>query len=323
MEIKNITIYGAGLIGCGWITHLLTVDNRKITVFDISEEILNEAKKRIFHDLSFLVSEGVLSDEDVRKQINDVTFTTSRQEALRYADIIQENGPENMDIKQEIIADIENYCRADALICSSTSGISISEIGKNAVHPERIIGAHPYHPIYLLPLVEIIKSEKTDPEYLNTAYDFYKSIRKEPVILKKECPGYIGSRLMSVLFRECVNMIIGGVATMEDVDKAFTFGPGLRYALMGPNLVLQLAGGNQGIFGLLCGDIGNSSGDWMKSFANWEEWPSYSMNFFATCQEQMNELLENRDIKFGKTNSEIEMFRDRGLIKLLQYHGKL
>ena len=323
MEIKNITIYGAGLIGCGWGTQLLTVGNRKITVFDISEEILNEAKKRIFHDLSFLVSEGVLSDEDVRKQINDVTFTTSRQEALRYADIIQENGPENMDIKQEIIADIENYCRADALICSSTSGISISEIGKNAVHPERIIGAHPYHPIYLLPLVEIIKSEKTDPEYLNTAYDFYKSIRKEPVILKKECPGYIGSRLMSVLFRECVNMIIGGVATMEDVDKAFTFGPGLRYALMGPNLVLQLAGGNQGIFGLLCGDIGNSSGDWMKSFANWEEWPSYSMNFFATCQEQMNELLENRDIKFGKTNSEIEMFRDRGLIKLLQYHGKL
>ena len=323
MEIKNITIYGAGLIGSGWVTHLLTVDDRKITVYDISEEILNKAKERIFHDLSFLVGEGVLSNEDVKNRINDVTYTTDIEEALKDADIIQENGPENLDVKQGIISDIERHCRADALICSSTSGISISEIGKNAVHPERIIGAHPYHPIYLLPLVEIIKSEKTDSEYLNTAYDFYKSIRKEPVILKKECPGYIGSRLMSVLFRECVNLIISGVATMEDVDKAFTFGPGLRYALMGPNLVLQLAGGDRGIFGLLCGDIGNSSGNWMKSFANWEEWPSDSMKFFATCQEQMDELLKDRDMKFGKTNPEIEMFRDRGLIKLLQHHGKL
>lgn len=323
MEIQHITLYGAGLIGSGWATHLICCGKRGVVVYDLDEAQLERAKERVEEDLKLLAAEGVLTGEEAEEGLTSLCFTTERALALKDADLVQESGPENLELKRAILADIEEHCRPDTVICTSTSGIMVREIARDAKHPERVVGAHPYHPVYLLPLVEIIRGESTGEGYLKAAYDFYKSIRKEPIILKKESPGYIASHLMSALFRECVNLISQGVGTMEDIDTAFCYGPGLRYALMGPCTVLQLAGGDTGLAGTLFGGIGSSGGNWMESFANWTVYPPETRLFFETCQRQMDEELSRRDELHGRTNAEIELFRDRGLIRLLRYHGKL
>lgn len=323
MEVQTVALYGAGLIGSGWATHLVCCGRRGVWVYDPDEGQLKKARERVRSSLDFLVSEGMMEPDLAREGLESLRFTTDRQAALRDADLIQENGPELLELKRSILADIEADCRPDAIICTSTSGIMVREIARDAIHPQRVVGAHPYHPVYLLPLVEMIRGDQTDEACLQAAYAFYKSIRKEPVILKKESPGYIASHLMSALFRECVNLISQGVGTMEDIDTAFCYGPGLRYALMGPCTVLQLAGGEHGIAGTLFGGIGTSGGNWLESFANWTVYPPETQPFFQTCQEEMNRALSHRDALHGRTNQEIELFRDRGLVKLLRHHGKL
>ena len=323
MQIQNITLYGAGLIGSGWATHLLCCGKRGVVVYDLAESALDRARERIQNGLNFLVSQDILTKAQADEGYTSLVFTTEADVALKDADLIQESCPENLELKRKVLADIEARCRCDAIICTSTSGIMVREIARDAVHPERVIGAHPYHPVYLLPLVEMIRGDKTGEEYMRAAYDFYKSVRKEPVILKKESPGYIASHLMSALFRECVNLISQGVGTMEDIDTAFCYGPGLRYALMGPCTVLQLAGGDHGIAGTLFGGIGNSGGNWLESFANWTVYPPETQPFFQTCQEEMNKEMSHRDALHGRTNAEMELFRDKGLVALLRHHGKL
>lgn len=323
MKIKNVTLYGAGLIGCGWATHLLCCDFPQITLYDIGQNQLDKAKEMIQGDLEFLAGEGVLSAEDVACRLSRLKFTCDRREALHNADLVQENCPENLELKQSVMAEIEEFCRPDTIIASSTSGMSATLIGQKMAHPERLVGAHPYHPVYLLPLIELVGGEKTSAASLEMLAKFYRGVRKEPVILKKECPGYIASRLMSVLFRESTHLIQSGVATMEDIDTAFTYGPGMRYGLIGINMTLQLAGGQHGLAGTLFGGIGTSGGNWMESFANFTQWPEDYMSFWQTCQQQMNDEMANRDELHGRNNDEIERFRDRGLVKLLQHHGKL
>lgn len=321
--IRHITLYGAGLIGSGWATHLLCCNVPNVTLYDLSQDQLDKARKRIYHDLSFLAGEGVLTEEEIELRLSELHFTTDRQSALAEADLVLENCPENLELKRSVMADIEKFCRSDAIISSSTSGISATLIAQNMTHPGRLIGAHPYHPVYLLPLVELVAGENTDPLCMQALVDFLIEIRKEPVVLKKESPGYIASRLMSVLFRESAHIINSGIATMEDIDRAFTYGPGMRYGLMGINLTLQLAGGDDGLQGTLFGGIGSSGGNWLESHANFTQWPESYLNFWQTCQKQMDLEMSHRDDLHGRTNQEIEQFRDRGLVKLLRHHGKL
>lgn len=323
MKLRNVTLYGAGLIGCGWAAHLLCCDFPEITLYDIAESQLDRARERIRSDLEFLAGEGVLTSAEAAARLERLRFTCDREQALADADLVQENCPENLELKQSVMEEIEALCRPDTIIASSTSGMSITLIGQNMKHPERLVGTHPYHPVYLLPLVELVGGEHTAPETVETLVEFYRSVRKEPVVLKKECPGYIASRLMSVLFRESTHLIQNGVATMEDIDTAFTYGPGMRYGLIGINMTLQLTGGQHGLAGALFGGIGTSGGNWMESFANFTQWPEDYLPFWQTCQQQMNEEMANRDALHGTNNAEIERFRDRGLVKLLQHHGKL
>ncbi len=323
MSIQNITIYGAGLIGSGWASHFLCNGVTGITLYDLAQDALDAAMHRVADSLQFLSEEGVVTPEQAKQLPTLVRCTTDRREALAQADLVLENCPENLELKQSVMQDIEADCPAAAIIASSTSGISATLIAARMRHPERMVGAHPYHPVYLLPLVELVRGEKTDPAAVTALVDFLKSTGKEPVVLKKESPGYIASRLMSVLFRESAYMITQGICTMEDVETAFTYGPGLRYSLTGINTTLQLAGGSHGLLGTLTSGIGSSGGNWLEACANFTRWPDDFMPFWQTCQQQMNDILAKRDDLHGRTNEEIERFRDRGLVKLLQYHGKL
>lgn len=321
--INHITLYGTGLIGCGWATHLIRCGIPNITLYDLEYAQLEKARERISHDLSFLVEEGILTVSQKDERLSNLHFTTDRAEALHNADLVIENCPENVALKQSVMADIEAHCRSNTIISSSTSGISTTLIAEKMDHPDRLIGAHPYHPVYLLPLVELSAGKKTAPEYLQQLKDFFVAIHKEPVIVKKESPGYIGTRLMSVLFRESTHMINSGIATMEDIDRAFTYGPGMRYGLMGINMTLQLAGGENGLQGALFSGMGTAGGNPLESYANFTQWPDSYLPFWQTCQNQMDQEMAHQDNLHGHTNQEIEYFRDRGLVLLLRHHGKL
>lgn len=316
--MKKATCFGSGVIGSGWATTFLLA-GLKTTVYDLDQEKLDSAKSSIENNLKYLEKEKVLTREKYEQCINNLVITCNCEEAVRDADLIQENGPENINIKISIINQIEKDCRKDAIIASSTSGLLVSDIAANAKYPERIIGAHPYNPVHLIPLIELSKGDKTSDDYLDKAISFYKAIKKEPIVLKKEALGFISNRLQVALYREAVDLVQRGVCTMEEVDRAVCYGPGLRYALMGPNMIFQLGGGKHGLVGTLT-HIGKTVPLWWKNMASWTEWPE---GYIEKSQEMMNEAMAMRPIEHGRTSEEIAEFRDKGLIKLLQYHDKL
>lgn len=317
-QIKKVTCLGAGVIGSSWATNF-AVQGYPVSVCDISSEQLVGAKKSITKNLEFLINKGILRKEDAANAEGLVTFSTSVEEAVNDVQFIQESGPEKYEIKQQVLTEIENYVSADTIIASSTSGLLITEIAKFAKHPERCVGGHPYNPPHLIPLVEITKGEKSSPEAVKCAYDFYTLLGKEPVILQKETLGFIANRLQRALSREATDLVMRGVCTVEDVDKAVVFGPGLRWAILGPNMVMHLGGGIHGIKGLI-NHIRDSGNMWLKDMASWTEEPE---EWADLAQEGVLREIEKRPAEFGKTTEEIIEFRDNMLIELLKLHKKI
>lgn len=329
---KKIALVGAGLIGAGWAIQFLYHGQKHICLYDPMPESLVRAKERIAEGLQWFVDNGVLSPEKFEEYMAIPKYTNNLAEAVADADFILENGPENLAIKQSILASVEELCSDEAIISSSTSAIMIREIAANAKRPQRVIGAHPYLPVYLLPLVEIVIDEEVEQKYLDTLVDFMRSVGKKPVVLKKDSPGYIGTRLMNVICREAVSMLYDGVCSVEDLDTAFTFGPGLRYALMGPFMVYQLTGGDYGIRGLFDGRFyGKTPGSnekvesgtkktVMETLCNWTSYPPEVGYYMVTgLSDEVERIMADRNW----TNKDLMEFRDKGLLQLLKYHELL
>lgn len=317
-DIKNVSCVGAGVIGYSWALYF-SFKNLNVTVYDISEESLNLAKKRVHESLKSLIINEVVTKEESEKIENNIIYTTNMQEAVQNVELIVESGPENYDIKREMVKEMEKFTSDNTIIVSSTSGLLITEIAKNAEHPERFIGAHPYNPPHLIPLVEITKGEKTSEEVVNTAKEFYMSIGKEPVVLQKEALGFICNRLQMALYREVCDLVSRGVCTIEDADKAVTFGPGIRWGIMGPSLVFELGGGEHGISGLLH-HLNPSINMWLNDMADFKQFPS---EFGVIAQNGVNEEISKRPKEIGNDNKSLEEYRDKMLIELLKLHHKL
>jgi len=317
-DIKNIACIGAGTIGASWGTYF-AMHGLSVYMYDINIEQLTAAKENIKTNLEFLVKKEIITKKNLEGAMELVQYTTNLEKAVKDAQFIQESGPEKYEIKRSVLAEIERYSKTDTIIASSTSGLLITEIAKEAKHPERCIGGHPYNPPHLIPLVEITKGEKSSTETINCAYEFYKLIGKEPVILQKETLGFIANRLQMALSREIMDLVMRGVCTIEDVDKAMLFGPGLRMAIMGPILTLHLGGGTQGAKGMFT-KMHDSGTLWLQDMARWttipDEWPD-------VAQAGVLQELENRPEEFGKTTEELIEFRDDMLINLLKLHKKL
>ncbi len=224
MSIKNVTCFGTGLIGSAWGVNFL-IKGVNVTLYDLDEGKLADAKARITSMLDFYKEMKVLDDAQYADCQKRAKYTCDVKEAVKDAEFIQENGPENIAIKQSIIKTIEEYCRPDAIISSSTSGLLASDIAANAQHPERILGGHPYNPVHLIPLVELVKGKHTTQEVLDKAVAFYREMGKEPVVLSREVPGFICNRIQVAVNREAYELVLRGICTVEDVDKAVVFGP--------------------------------------------------------------------------------------------------
>ena len=317
-EIRKTAVLGGGLIGSSWAANFLW-KGFSVHIYDISDEALTTAENRIRKNMEYLVSKGILTADKLNEALGLAKYTTSLAEAVKDVQFLQESVLEKYEVKQALLAEVDKYAPADAVFASSTSGLLITEIAKDSEHPERCLGAHPYNPPHLIPLVEISRGQKTSEETVKRACGFYMSLGKEPIVLRKEALGFISNRLSMALYREAVDLVMRGVCSVEDIDKAVNFGPGLRYALMGPNLIYQLGGGPQGIQGLLK-HVENSVELWWEDMATWKKWPP---GWYEKAQEGVNEEMANRIPEQGRTNEEIARWRDDGLIEILKFLKKI
>jgi len=176
-----------------------------------------------------------------------LTFTPDMKAALAQADLVQENAPERPEFKMKLFADMEATLPVDSIIASSSSGITPSVMQSKCKHPERVLVGHPFNPPHIIPLVEVVGGAKTAPEAIKQAMAFYASIGKKPIQLRKELPGHVANRLQAALYREMLYLIEQGVLSVDDTDVAVSYGPGLRWGVMGQSLQWHLGGGEGGI----------------------------------------------------------------------------
>ncbi len=304
--IDKIAIIGTGVIGAGWTLRLLA-KKKEIYVFEPSIKqkkfLLDEIKRttkslKNFYKISTISTKKLYFKKTIRDAVKDV-------------DLIQENVPENEKIKKKIVKEISKWSKPNAIIASSSSGLLPSRIQSACKNPARFIIAHPFNPVYLLPLVEIVKGEKTKLDFLKKSEIFYRSLGMIPLIVKKEVEGYLSDRLQESMWRESLHIINENIASTDDLDKAIIHGPGLRWSLMGTFLTFHLAGGKQGMRHML-----NQFG------------PSLKLPWTKLKAPKLTKKLSNRIIKGtkkqskGKSIKELTTIRDNFLIDLLKLKNK-
>ena len=241
-SIKKVAVIGTGVIGTGWIIRCLA-HNKIVYAFDKDPKLKNSLIKEIKRTWPFVKK---LFKKN-KLNLKNFYYFTSLEKTLKDADFIQECATENYALKTKLMSTIGNYAKPNAIISSSSSGLLPTRIYSKCKNPQRSLIGHPFNPVYLLPAVEIVPGKKTSTKYLNQAKNFYKSISMNPIMVKKELPGYLSDRLQEALWREGLHIINEGYATTEDLDRAIEDGPGLRWSLMGTFLTFHLAGGKAGM----------------------------------------------------------------------------
>jgi carnitine 3-dehydrogenase len=240
--VRRVGIVGAGVIGGGWALHYLRM-GFDVDVFDPGPGAGNALLA--MRDQIWPLLERIGLRPGARP--DRITFHADLAGAVADADIVQENTPEVGSAKRATMAAIDTAARPDVVIASSTSGLAMTMLQADCANPERCVVGHPFNPPYLIPLVEVVGGEKTDPNAVDWLAAFYAAVDRRPLRLTRELPGFVGNRLQEAMWREALHMVAAGEATVEEIDEAIAYGPGLRWALMGPCLTFHLAGGNGGM----------------------------------------------------------------------------
>ena len=245
MEIKKVCCLGSGIIGTSLAVRF--AQNGYITIlYDIEQKYLDAAKENVHTFLVHFAKFGGIKETDIPVIEARISYTTSMENAVKDVQFVQESVPERYEVKWKVIEQFEQFAPEEAIFASSSSGLLITEIAKHAKHPERFVGAHPYNPPHLIPLIELSKGEKTAEAAINAAKEFFLSCKQEPIVLKKEVLGFISNRIQQAVWREMCELVMRGACTFEDADKAVTFGPGIRWGIMGPGMIFRLAAGKDG-----------------------------------------------------------------------------
>ncbi len=318
VDIRIVACVGAGLIGSSWVT-LFSKEGYLVRVYDRNDEQLGKSRKLIANNFAILKENGIVSEAEIALAMGRVRYHTDLAAALDGADLIQESIAENLEKKRALLEEIDTV-NTTATYASSSSSIMISLISQKSQYQNRCVRRHPFNPPHIMPLVEITKTAKTDPERVAAVYEFYKALKREPIILRKEVTGFIGNRLQFVYTREAIDLVMRGVCTVEDIDKASLFGLGLRYGVIGLNLNGDLNGGENGLRDYYA-KLGPAMNDILRDAAKWEEIPE---EYGATIgPEGIEKAKAERPKEQGNTREEILAYRDRMLIALLKLHGKL
>jgi carnitine 3-dehydrogenase len=240
--IRRVAVVGTGVIGASWAAQYLA---RGLDVVATDPAPNAEANLRGYVDEAWGQLEEIgLSPGASRDRLS---FTKDMEQALATAGFVQENGPERPDFKTKLFAQMDEAAPVDSILASSSSGITPSVMQSACKHPERVIVGHPFNPPHIVPLVEVVGGTRTSPEAVQRAMGFYASIGKKPIHLRKELPGHVANRLQAALYREMLHLIEQDVLSVEEADIAVSYGPGLRWGVMGQSLQWHLGGGAGGI----------------------------------------------------------------------------
>ena len=301
MEKGKVAFIGSGIIGSGLAVNAM-LHGYPTTLQTRSQ--VEKMKNRVAHILALFVENKVITQAEADAAAALATYTTSVEEAVTGAFFVQESGPENVETKVALYAEMEKYLADDAIIGSSTTAFMPTDLQKEARVPERILVGHPYHPSYLLPLVEICGGEKTSAEAIEKAKQFYESIGKVVIISKKEASGYVVNRVNWAAYAEAKKTVEEGFCSVEDIDKAIMYGPGMRMAVTGQLLTISL-----GIEGGIRGSAAKYGG--VTSEAD------------EALAQGVDDEIANRPKEIGNTVDTVADFRDKVLIEILRLQNML
>jgi carnitine 3-dehydrogenase len=301
-QVKTLGLLGTGVIGGGWAARALHfgVDVIAADVKPEMEAWILGAVQNAASPLSRLTFAPLPPK-------GKLTFTTDLLAMARQADFIQENIPEQLELKQRVLADVSRVAPADVVIASSTSGLMPSDLQKSMVAPERFLVAHPFNPVYLLPLVELVGGELTTPQTIEAARRFFTHIGMHALHVRKEVPGHLTDRLQEALWREILHLVNDGIATTGELDESIIYGPGLRWAGMGTNLIYHLAGGETGMRHML------------RQFGPCLKWPWTKLEAPELTEGLIDKMVEGTQAQAaGRSIRELERLRDDYLVDIQQ-----
>jgi carnitine 3-dehydrogenase len=241
-EIKRIGVVGTGVIGASWAAYFLA-RGFDVSAVDPMPGAGDKLRAAVLGHWPSMERLGLAPGASVDR----LAFSADLATALQDVDFVQENGPEREDLKTELFREMDALLPAHVILASSSSGLLMSRVQAACAHPERVILGHPFNPPHMIPLVEVIGGALTSAENVERTMAFYTAIGKRPIHPRKEVKGHIANRLQAALWREAFHLVDQGVASVADIDTAIAYGPGLRWALMGPFLNLHLSGGEGGI----------------------------------------------------------------------------
>jgi carnitine 3-dehydrogenase len=301
-QVRTLGLLGTGVIGGGWAARALHFGIDVIAA-DVKPEMESwirgavENAEPALTRLTFapLPPKGKL------------TFTTDLKAMAGRADFIQENIPEQLALKQRVLAEVSRHAAPDVLIASSTSGLTPSDLQRDMTAPERFLVAHPFNPVYLLPLVELVGGAKTAATTIDAAAVYFRYIGMHPLHVRREVPGHLTDRLQEAIWREILHMINDGVATTGELDDSIIYGPGLRWAAMGTNMIYHLAGGESGMRHMLA------------QFGPCLKWPWTRLEAPELSETLIDRMVEGTKAQAaGRSIRELERLRDDYLVAIQQ-----
>ena len=308
-KIKTIGLLGTGVIGAGWAARALHT-GINVVASDIDpkmEDWINEAVENALPSLQSL-TEGITLPPKGK-----LTFTTDPISMSQQVEFIQENIPEVLEIKRKSLKSIAEVTNKEIIISSSTSGFMPTELQQGMTFPERFIVGHPFNPVYLCPLVEIVGGKETSDKVKNIAKIFYESMGMHTLMLRKEVPGHISDRLQEAMWREILHALNDDIATTGELDESIVYGPGLRWSIMGMNQIYMIAGGKGG------------ARHFIEQFGPALKWPWSHLKAPELSNEIIDRFVEGVEAQSqGKSIREMEKIRDECLVaiqKVLSKHN--
>ena len=300
--IRRVGIVGTGVIGSGWAARCLA-HGLDVVASDPAAGAEQRLRDSVANAWPALTRVGLAPGADLGR----LRFVGDLAACVRDADFIQESAPEDDALKRRILAQIDAAAPPDVVIASSSSGLLPSSIQSECRHPGRVVIGHPFNPVYLLPLVEVLGGAQSSAASLEAATAFYASLSMRPLRVRTEVPGYISDRLQEALWREILHMVAEGVATTAEIDDAIRFGPGLRWAFMGTCLTFHLAGGDQGMRHML------------EQFGPALQLPWTKLVAPALTDTLIDRMVEGTEAQAGgRTVKQLERYRDDALISIME-----
>jgi carnitine 3-dehydrogenase len=301
-NVRTLGLLGTGVIGGGWAARALHfgIDVIAADVKPEMEEWIRGAVANAEPALARLTFAPLPPK-------GKLSFTTDLKVMAQRADFIQENIPEQLPLKQRMLAEVSRHAAADVIIASSTSGLTPTDLQRDMISPERFCVAHPFNPVYLLPLVELVGGQKTAQSTIDAAAKFFTYIGMHPLHVRREVPGHLTDRLQEALWREILHLVNDGVATTGELDESIIYGPGLRWAAMGTNLIYHLAGGESGMRHMLA------------QFGPCLKWPWTKLEAPELTETLIDRMVEGTQRQAaGRSIRELERLRDDYLVAIQQ-----